>query len=162
MVSETDTIDDLIDLRRSARRQLIYIPETGDFFWRNSGKVAGHRTADGYITIRLNGVLRLAHRLAYLLYHRELPALVDHIDRNPSNNAISNLRAADKRVNSINRDKPSNNTSGVKGVSWHKGGGMWTAQIKNNGVKIHLGAYSKLSDAVEARLKAEEELWGDI
>jgi hypothetical protein len=88
--------------------------------------------------------------------------LIDHIDRDPSNNHIANLRAADKRLNAINTGLPSNNTSGIKGVSWHKAGCKWTAQIKDKGRKIHLGSYTLLEEAIEARLKAEEELWSDI
>jgi predicted Fe-Mo cluster-binding NifX family protein len=65
-------------------------------------------------------------------------------------------------LNAINSGLPSNNKSGVKGVCWHKAGNKWTAQIKNDGVKIHLGSYDKLQDAVGARLKAEEDLWCDI
>tara|TARA_R110000772_G_scaffold3321_1_gene11945 strand:- start:199 stop:684 length:486 start_codon:yes stop_codon:yes gene_type:complete len=131
--------------------------------WRKNGKLAGYYNKEnGYIQVRVRGHLYLAHRIIYLLFNFTLPPLIDHIDRNPTNNCISNLREADKRTNAINTGTPANNTSGIKGVSWHKAGGKWTAQIKYKGRKIHLGSYALLMDAVEARLKAEEELWCDI
>ncbi len=138
--------------------------EDGKLYWIGMGRTngAGWEDPEGYNHIRLNGKLYLEHRLIYLLHHRYLPDLIDHIDRNPRNNRIENLREACKKVNAINSGLPVNNKSGVKGVSWHKAGNKWTAQIKDDGVKIHLGSYEKLQDAVEARLKAEEDLWGDI
>ena len=131
-------------------------------YWKKGNHKAGYVDEEGRTSIRLEGKLYLEHRLIFLLLQGYLPDLVDHIDRDPSNNHISNLRAADKRINSINTGVPSNNNSGIKGVSWHKAGSKWTAQIKDKGRKIHLGSYSLLEDAVEARLKAEKELWDDI
>lgn len=137
----------------------------GKLYWKLQGNnpvPAGWVDDSGYNHIRLKGKLYLEHRLIYLLHHKYLPELVDHVDRNPRNNRIENLREACKKLNAINSGLPANNRSGIKGVSWHKAGQKWTAQIKNDGVKIHLGSYSKLQDAVEARLKAEEDLWSDI
>jgi hypothetical protein len=150
----------LIDLHCLVKGRLFY--DEGSLYWRDSGEKAGWVDEVGYNHIRLEGKLYLEHRLIYLLHHCTLPPLIDHIDRNPLNNRLENLRGADKKVNAINSGLPANNKSGVKGVSWHKAGQKWTAQIKNDGVKIHLGSYDKLQDAVEARLKAEEDLWGDI
>lgn len=140
----------------------LYIEDDGNLYWLHNSKLAGWEDETGYLHIRLSGKLYLAHRLHYLMVYGDLPDLIDHIDRNPRNNHISNLRAADKRVNAINTGLPNNNKSGVKGVCWHEAGQKWTAQIKDKGVKIHLGSYAKLQGAIEARLKAEEDLWGDI
>lgn len=152
------TVDDLYRLAHES----LTIVDGRRLVWRMTGRQAGHTTEDGYIAVRLGGCLYLAHRLIFLMEHGYLPPLIDHIDRDPSNNHITNLRAADKRINAINTGLASNNKSGVKGVSWHKAGNKWTAQIKDKGRKIHLGSYSLLEDAIAARLKAEEELWGDI
>jgi hypothetical protein len=149
------------DLYRLAQESLTLVDDR-KLVWRATGREAGHITEDGYIAVRLGGCLYLAHRLIFLMKHGHLPQLIDHIDRDPSNNHIANLRAADKRINAINTGLASNNKSGVKGVSWHKAGNKWTAQIRDKGRKIPLGSYSLLEDAITARLKAEEELWGDI
>lgn len=72
---------------------------------------------------------------------------VDHIDGNKLNNTRGNLRIASNAENKMNRDKQSNNTSGYKGVSFHKKYKKWRAIIGIQGKSIHLGYFS---DAVEA------------
>jgi hypothetical protein len=141
---------------------LDYCPSSGTFRWKSSGKLAGYYDPKGYVQIRVFGRLWQAHHLAFYLMGVSVPDLVDHRNRVKHDNSWKNLRPADKRLNAINSGLPSNNTSSVKGVSWHKASGKWTAQIKDKGVKIHLGSYAKLEDAAEARRKAEEELWGDL
>lgn len=49
-----------------------------------------------------------------------------------------------------------NNRSGVRGVCWHRGAGMWVARIHFQGVSHHLGYFSNLADAAQARREAEE------
>lgn len=51
----------------------------------------------------------------------------------------------------------SNNTSGVRGVSWHRGSGAWVARITVQGRTIGLGYYAKLEDAKRAREEAGKE-----
>ncbi len=55
-----------------------------------------------------------------------------------------------------------NNTSGVRGVSWHKGTGMWAACIGFNGKRIWLGYYKTVEDAAKARHQAEDHIYGDF
>jgi len=159
---QTVKTSDVVQLYWDVEDNLHYCEGRLHWNWQGTEHGAGWVSPSGYTHIRLKGKLYLEHRLIYLLFHKHLPALIDHIDRDPTNNRIENLREACKKVNAINSGLPTNNKSGVKGVSWHKAGSKWTAQIKNDGVKIHLGSYERLQDAVEARLKAEEDLWGDI
>lgn len=130
------------------------------------GKDLGTIVEGGYkqLVFTVNGVKckELVHRVIWALHHNEWPELLDHIDRDPTNNRIGNLRVANKKINSINSGLFSNNTSGIKGVSWNKNSQKWTAQIKDNQKKIHLGSFSSFDEAIIARLKAEERLWGDI
>ena len=70
-------------------------------------------------------------------------------------------RIEDKKLNAINTGLPKNNTSGVKGVSWNKACGKWSAQIKVDGKKKHLGTFSNLEDATKTRRQAER-LYGFI
>jgi hypothetical protein len=55
---------------------------------------------------------------------------VDHKDHNGLNLRKSNLRKCSKAENSRNSVAPKCNTSGYKGVSWHKGNKKWRARIK--------------------------------
>lgn len=130
------------------------------------GKVLGTVIKGGYrqVTFTHEGVRykELVHRVIWALHYDCWPELLDHIDRDPTNNKIENLRVANKKFNSINSGVPKNNVSGVKGVCWHKQANKWTAQIKNDQKKVHLGTFEDLQDAVSARLQAEKRLWCDI
>jgi hypothetical protein len=75
---------------------------------------------------------------------------VHHWDDNGLNNVRSNLRPCTHRQNFQDRDKPSHNTSGYKGVSWDKSHRKWAAYIKVNGHKKHLGLFVILEDAARA------------
>ena len=57
----------------------------------------------------------------------------------------------------IKCEKPKNNTSGHKGVSWNKYHNKWNAYINIHGKKINLGYYCNIDDAVKARSEAEEK-----
>lgn len=61
-------------------------------------------------------------------------------------------------VNSFGSAVGKNNTSGIKGVSYHKKAEKWRAQIRVKGKNYHLGLYSDIRDAEQARLRAEKEV----
>lgn len=75
---------------------------------------------------------------------------VDHIDRNPLNNACLNLRLATHSENLKNTSKHKNNTSGFKGVRWHKRDKRWQTRIVVDGVQKHIGNFKNLDDAAHA------------
>ena len=52
------------------------------------------------------------------------------------------------------------NTSGTRGVYWHKKQNKWYARLKFQGKLLNLGSYSEYADAVKARQRAEEEIFG--
>lgn len=86
---------------------------------------------------------------------------VDHIDGNPNNNRRSNLRITTHSNNMKNIKLYSSNTSGTKGVHWSKLENKWKAYIRCNNVVRHLGTFVNKDDAINARRKAEEELFAD-
>ena len=151
------------------RGLLNYDRETGEFTRRveRGGEpvcaVAGYFDKDGYREIRVNGKAYKAHRLAWLYVHGEWPERnLDHIDVDPSNNRISNLRLATQSQNNANRGVQSNNTSGYKGVSWHPSAGKWCAHIQHNGKKKYLGLFTYPEGAYEAYKRAANDLFGEF
>ncbi len=106
-------------------------------------------------------------KILYWLHHLVMNVsndiIVDHIHGEASryDNRKSNLRIATKSQNCMNRKKPSNNTSSVKGVRWHKATSKWQTSIGVNGKQIYLGVYSDFDEAVNARKEAEEKYFGE-
>lgn len=84
--------------------------------------------------------------------------VVDHINGDPLNNRWSqNLRLLTHQENIQHRVKlPSNNKSGVRGVSWFEQTKRWSAQIQTNGKKIHLGYFTDLSEAARVVQEARK------
>lgn len=86
----------------------------------------------------------------------------DHEDRNELNNRKYNLRKCTPSQNSMNRNRQSNNTSGIIGVSWDKKSNKWHARIKIDGKTRHLGYFVDKRDAIIVRLKAEQEYFKEF
>jgi hypothetical protein len=127
---------------------LQYDPNTGVFTWlkptSNRVKVGSIATTNsrGYIIIGIDSVRYFAHRLAWLYMTGSMPKdVIDHIDGNPSNNRINNLREATQQQNLHNLRKSVKNTSGYKGVHFHKGTSKWRAVVTVDNKPKHLGLY---------------------
>lgn len=135
-----------------------YDPKTGLFKRRSTRKIAKpDRT--GYVRIYIKPKLYLAHRLAWLYYYGEFPKInIDHINNNPNDNRIKNLRESSYKENAINIPNRSNNITGVVGVSLHKASNKWQARISDNKKNIALGIFDLFTDAVKARYNAEIRL----
>jgi hypothetical protein len=104
-----------------------------------------------------------AHRLAWLYVYGEWPnGAIDHINRDPGDNRISNLRLATPTQNNANRARPACNTSGVKGVSWIGKSRKWQAQITVHGRQKYLGRFSEKDLAVQAYRKAASAYFGEF
>lgn len=77
----------------------------------------------------------------------------ERVEKIRLNNHIDNTN-----IGAIKSERiPVNNTSGIKGVNWHKGSGKWAARICFQKKSIHLGYYDNLIDAAEARKMGEEK-----
>lgn len=137
---------------------LTYNEKTGEFTWNNTQKTAGSNTGYGYITISICGKPYMAHRLAWLYMNGEFPnGQIDHINRNRKDNRICNLRVVSNQLNQTNRNVQKNSTSGYTGVSFKRNKGVYESHIMINGKYIHLGCYSTLKEAIDARITAEME-----
>lgn len=156
---------------------LEYCPDTGTFSWkrrarrffksyrdfkawnaRYPGERALYQVDDkGYAFGRVAGPMLKAHRVAWAISYGEWPSVIDHINGNPADNRLSNLRNVTTLENSRNAKIPKNNTSGVVGVSWNKASRKWCARIGVQMREIVLGYYASKDEAIAARRAAEKE-----
>lgn len=148
-----------------ADRLLSYDPVTG-FLTRKvdgnynakQGDKFGSLMSYGHLIGNLNGQKYLAHRIAFLLYHKRWPVdEIDHIDGNPANNKIENIREVDRKTNHKNMKRNAKNTSGLMGVDWSKAKKKWRARIKVEYIERHLGVFDDFFEACCARKSAENK-----
>ena len=149
------------------KEKLAYSGEAGSFTWRiksgrqSAGSPAGSLWPSGYVGIRVGNKTYLAHRLAWAFVHDEWPSAdVDHINRIPSDNRISNLRIASRSQNMANCGLRTTNKSGVKGVHWSSRAQRWIARVQKDGKHGYVGTFTSLEEATSAVRAAYEREYG--
>ncbi|WP_197090407.1 HNH endonuclease [Cupriavidus basilensis] len=144
------------DLTADRVRELLdYEPETGVFTWKP--RPAGHRRSSGYVSIHIDGCEIKAHQLVWFLAYGAWPeTLIDHINGNPSDNRLKNLRDGSSKLNAENqRRAKATNQAKLLGVSWHKKNAKWQAGITANGKKYYLGTFDTAEEAHAVYLEAK-------
>lgn len=131
---------------------------------RNSRAVKGElagATAGKYRLITLQGKSFLLHRIAYYMANGNCPDYIDHINNNPLDNRVENLREATVVQNQWNHGLNKANTSGIKGLSWAKKSQKWLACIRCNGKNKNLGYFETKELGAEFLELARELLHGN-
>lgn len=165
------------------RELLEYNPETGKLYWRvrdrkwfksdrscssfnarDAGKEAMTASKErGHKQGIVLGKQLLAHRVAWAIYYGEWPKKdVDHKNCVPYDNRILNLREATDSQNASNKHLYRNNTSGLKGASWHAPNGKWAGKIRINKKLIHLGYFESVEAAHAAYCEAAKKYHGEF
>ena len=109
-------------------RQLFeYNDQTGQLL--RSGRPVGTPHSLGYLKVKIRGRTYFVHRLVFLYCYGRWPIRLDHINRDKTDNKLSNLRECSHEHNNANRGMMRNNTSGFKGVHFHRSSGYWKAQV---------------------------------
>jgi len=168
--------------QNEVREALDYDPATGFMLWRErqnvpvqwnarwagkpAGRVlkkAGKRSSD-YIQIGLADCRYYGHQLAWIWMHGSIPDgyWPDHRNHDGTDNSAANLRLATKGQNNGNTRLYRNNTSGMKGVSFHRGTGRWGAAISVNGKQRHLGLFETREKARVEYVRAAEQHFGEF
>lgn len=165
---------------------LIYNPMTGDLTWKErsrdeftderawrawntrfSGISAGKRDMKKgrprAINVKYLGKAYLAHRIIWTMVNGQIPSglFIDHINRDPWDNRLANLRLATNAENLRNRRMNANNTSGYKGVN-RTPYNTFEAQITINNRKITLGYFATPELAHEAYCSAAKIYHGEF
>ena len=161
-ITDADTLRQLLD----------YSVDSGVFLWReNRGRLArtggkaGSLESHGYLQIKINGRLYLAHRFAWLYVHGVWPQdQIDHINGIRTDSRIANLREATNSQNSINRKTRCDNETGQKGVTQDKRTGKFRAYIADaaDGKMRSIGHFDTLQEAVDAREREAAQSYGEF
>ncbi len=116
----------------------------------------------GYKHLNVDGKTNKIHRLVAVAFleNPENKKCVDHIDNNRSNNLLINLRWTTHTENCQNSSLSKRNSSGIKGIYFNKASQKWHAQIKIDGIKIHIGYFTDIEDAKQARITRANEAFG--
>lgn len=122
-----------------------------------------HNTFYAMAKVRREDGSRTAIKMHRLLLGLTDPAIkTDHRDKNGLNNTRENIRACSNAENMRNRGAPANNSSGFKGVSWHKQRGKWQAFIMIDGKQKSLGYHDTPEAAYAAYCAAAIQLHGEF
>ena len=146
-----------------------YHPDTGLFFWKDrkphhfkaknpkaqcdrfnkkfSGKPAlTSVSAGGYLSTTVMGRRAMAHRAAWCMFHKTdigFDQVIDHINGDPSDNRISNLRICTLSQNMQNSKRK--RSGGLRGAFFHK-----QTQKYQSSIRLHLGTYDTEQEAADA------------
>lgn len=147
-----------------ARLLFAYDDQTGHLYWRDrrgpvkAGARAGRVDKRGYWSVGYLGGHYALHRLAWLIYYGVNPGpVVDHINRDPGDNRIANLRDVDHATNAQNRlDARKDSSHGCIGAVYCKKDRAWFAKIEARGKRYHLGSYATAEEASAAYMRAKQ------
>jgi hypothetical protein len=126
---------------------------------RQAGKEAGS-VMHGHLAVFVNGTSFYVHRVIWRMVTGDDPGLleVDHRNTNRQDNRWKNLRLATGLQQRFNASIRSDNTSGVKGVTWYAPARKWQAQISVNGRMQYLGRFVDLEVAADVVRQARRKL----
>jgi hypothetical protein len=137
-------------------RELFEYNHTDGLFVRLSTGRPVQTRNQGYVVIAIDGKAYKAHRLAWLYVYGVLPdGVIDHINRDRSDNRMCNLRLTTRAPNPQN-STIARSASGVRGVS--RVGACWKAAIAVDGKEYYLGTFATIPEAAAARAQAEAKL----
>lgn len=131
----------------------------GELYWKTVysrrlkvGQLAGDKDGTDYRRVMIGTKHHKMHRLIWIMFNGDIPEgmIVDHIDRERSNNRIENLRLLDKSANNRNRE--------AKGVTWDAARKKWRAQISVDNKTQTLGRFDSEEEAVECYNYVKEYL----
>ena len=151
----------IIDLSGKRGKGLSVIVDDEDFAWLSQYKWHYDR---GYAAM----TLRKQGRAQGILYmHRMVNKTpknmsTDHVNGDKLDNRRANLRTCNQTQNNANSKLRAANTSGHKGVTWHKKAQKWQAQIGVKGKCVYLGQFTEKQRAIEAYIRAATEHFGEF
>lgn len=122
-----------------------------------AGNIAGNIGSNGYIVLEMQGRPTLAHRIIFKMMTGLDPTIIDHIDRDRTNNRWANLREVTHKQNQANRCARKGRTL-PKGVGRHRD--RFRAFITIDGAYVHLGTFDTPQEAASHYHMAARNYFG--
>jgi hypothetical protein len=131
---------------------------------RYAGKPAGTLRADGYLRVHTSAGRFYAHRIVYEMLIGPIPEGfdIDHINMNRADNRPENLRLASRGENKANGKLYATNSTGAKGVTFHKRIGKFQVAVGGSGRREYIGQFDNLRDAKAAYERAAKAKYGQF
>lgn len=153
------------------RENMAYDPSTGIFAWSKPGygrtvgkpigsKMVGSKQGNSYLAMKIDGTIFYAHRVAWFYVKGVWPnGTIDHIDGDPSNNRIANLREATSAQNAARRST-TRMIGPSRGVFPHGAG--FVARLHHGGVRHYLGYFDTAEKAQSAYETKAKQIHGEF
>lgn len=133
----------------------------GSWNARFAYRAAGSPTSTGHLRVFVGNVSYMAHRIVWkMVRNEEPPPEIDHIDRNQTNNAPSNMRAATRAQNA--RNVAPMRGAIHRGVSWCKQTGRWKVSLRAGGKQRTLGRFTDADEAIQVYRSAAAAAYGEF
>lgn len=150
-----------IDISTNKHPNTFVMVDDEDFEWLNQWKwnlsTSGYARRTQHIETKFKKHISRIVWMHRIINKTPKGLITDHRNQDRLDNTRKNLRTANKSLNGINRGKQKNNSSGYKGVYWHRKANRWMADITIKGKYIYLGLYCSIEDAIIARKKGEKK-----
>jgi hypothetical protein len=140
----------------------------GNLYWKMCGKrtdligtKAGTLDGDRW-QVTVDKKHYKLHRLIFMMFHGYMPEEIDHIDGNPLNNNIENLRPATRSEQLCNTGLRKSSKSGIKSVSWDSGRNKWTVVVTKNKQTMYRNRFDNLELAQLVAIEARDKYHGSF
>lgn len=135
----------------------------GGLFRLSDGKIQAGYDKLGYFRVVIpphKGTFSL-HRAVWVYHHGDIPPgmVIDHINGNPSDCRVGNLRCVPDRVNQMNR-RSSRRGSSVKYIGVCRSGRKFNAFTSHKGKPVYIGCFETAEEAAVARDRAVIHRYG--
>ena len=159
--------------QEQAKELFSYDPEEGILRWRkrpmgrNTSLIAGYLKENPdkphYWVVMVNYKNYKVHQIIWVYMTGSWPEkLIDHKDRDGTNNKWSNLRLATNSQNMMNSGIRKNSSTGVTGVSLDRRRNLFRARVNVGGKEIWLGYFDTIDAAKTARVAAAKKHHGEF
>lgn len=127
---------------------------------RYAGRAAGNIMKNSYVVVEIHNERHYVHRLIWKLVTGREPMILDHINRDRSDNRFENLREATDQQNGYNQGRRRNNTSGHKGIWWHNKNATWCVEVATPEGRFRK-SFVNVEDAIAAKEEAIARYHGE-